>query len=115
MPGGAHGRCQAGLTADAKHADFRMQFGVPDQWTPIGAIAIGHPDPASDPFPPARASDRKSLDELVRCGMAGPGPLRASTRAMPARPAGVRHGFPACPMRPVRPPRTPDPPLRPQQ
>jgi len=49
-------------------ADFRMRFGVPDQWTPIGAIAIGHPDPASDPFPPARASDRKSLSELVHRG-----------------------------------------------
>jgi nitroreductase len=48
--------------------DFRTQFGVPDQWTPIGAIAIGHPDPASDPFPPARASDRKTLDELVHRG-----------------------------------------------
>jgi len=49
-------------------ADFRMRFGIPDQWTPIGAIAIGHPDPASDPFPPARASDRKSLSELVHRG-----------------------------------------------
>ncbi len=49
-------------------ADFRMQFGVPGQWTPIGAIAIGRPDPASDPVPPARASDRKSLDELVHRG-----------------------------------------------
>jgi len=44
------------------------QFGVPDQWTPIGAIAIGHPDPASDPVPPARSSDRKSLAELVHHG-----------------------------------------------
>jgi nitroreductase len=49
-------------------ADFRTQFGVPDQWMPIGAIAIGYPDPASDPVPPARASDRKSLDELVHRG-----------------------------------------------
>jgi nitroreductase len=48
--------------------DFRTQFGVPDQWVPIGAIAIGHPDPASDPVAPARASDRKSLDELVHRG-----------------------------------------------
>jgi nitroreductase len=49
-------------------ADFRTQFGVPDQWMPIGAIAIGYPDPAADPVPPARASDRKSLDELVHRG-----------------------------------------------
>jgi nitroreductase len=48
--------------------DFHTQFGVPDQWVPIGAIAIGHPDPASDPVAPARASDRKSLDELGHRG-----------------------------------------------
>lgn len=49
-------------------ADFRTRFGVPEQWTPIGAVAIGHPDPGADPVPPARASDRKSLDELVHRG-----------------------------------------------
>jgi hypothetical protein len=38
------------------------------QWTPIGAIAIGHPDPGADPLPPARASYRKSLDELMHRG-----------------------------------------------
>jgi len=47
---------------------FRAQYGVPAEWTPIGAIAIGHPDPDSDPVPPARASDRKTLDELVHRG-----------------------------------------------
>ncbi len=49
-------------------AAFRARFGVPEQWTPIGAIAVGHPDPGADPVPPARASDRKSLDELVHRG-----------------------------------------------
>ncbi len=49
-------------------ADFRAQYGVPEQWMPIGVIAIGYPDPAADPVPPARASDRKSLDELVHRG-----------------------------------------------
>jgi nitroreductase len=49
-------------------ADFHTQFGVPEQWTPIGAIAIGHPDPASDLVPPARPSDRKSLEELGHRG-----------------------------------------------
>jgi nitroreductase len=46
-------------------AAFRGRFGVPGEWTPIGAIAIGYPDPAADPVPPARASERQSLDELV--------------------------------------------------
>lgn len=49
-------------------ADFRARFGVPEEWTPIGAIAVGHPDPAADPVPPARASDRKPLAELVHRG-----------------------------------------------
>ena len=48
-------------------ADFRTQFGVPDQWMPIGAIAIGYPDPASDPVPPA-----------------GPATARASTNSSTA-------------------------------
>jgi len=47
---------------------FRAQFGVPAEWMPIGAIAIGHPDPGSDPIPPARASERKPLTELVHRG-----------------------------------------------
>ena len=47
---------------------FRARFGVPEEWMPIGAIAIGYPDPDADPVPPARASDRKSLGELVHRG-----------------------------------------------
>jgi nitroreductase len=47
---------------------FRARFGVPREWTPIGAIAIGYPDPAADPVPPARPADRKPLDELVHRG-----------------------------------------------
>jgi nitroreductase len=49
-------------------AAFREQFGVPANWTPIGALAIGFPDPAADPVPPARSSDRKPLAELVHRG-----------------------------------------------
>ena len=48
--------------------EFRAEYGVPDEWTPIGAIAVGHSDPANDPVPPAKASDRKKLDELVHRG-----------------------------------------------
>jgi nitroreductase len=47
---------------------FRAAYGIPAEWTPIGAIAIGHPDPGGDPVPPARASDRKTLDQLVHRG-----------------------------------------------
>lgn len=47
---------------------FRAHFGVPEQWMPIGAIAIGEPDPAADPVPPARASDRRTLEDLVHRG-----------------------------------------------
>jgi nitroreductase len=52
----------------ASMAEFHARFGVPDEWVPIGAVAIGYPDPDSDPVPPARATDRKSLDQLVHSG-----------------------------------------------
>ena len=55
-------------SAPESMARFRAQYGVPAEWTPIGAIAIGHPDPDSDLIPPARASNRKSLDELTHHG-----------------------------------------------
>ena len=48
--------------------DFRARYGVPPEWEPIGAIAIGYPDPDTDPVPPARPGDRKSLTDLVHHG-----------------------------------------------
>jgi nitroreductase len=48
---------------------FRTRFGVPEQWMPIGTVAVGHPDPAGDPAPSsARSIARKGLDELVHRG-----------------------------------------------
>lgn len=46
--------------------DFRTAYGVPGAWTPIGAIAIGHPDPDAGPVP--RVTARKPLDQLVHHG-----------------------------------------------
>ena len=49
--------------------EFRRRFGVPEQWMPIGAVAVGYPDPAGDPAPSsARSIARKSLDELAHRG-----------------------------------------------
>ena len=47
---------------------FRAAYGVPAEWTPIGAIAVGYPDPANDPVRPARPSKRKPLADLVHNG-----------------------------------------------
>lgn len=47
---------------------FRERYGVPGDWRPIGAIAVGHPDPDSDPVAPAKPSERKPLAELVHRG-----------------------------------------------
>lgn len=47
---------------------FREQYGVPDRYTPIGAVAVGHPDPAADTGGSSRAIKRRSLDDLVHYG-----------------------------------------------
>jgi len=47
---------------------FREQFGVPASYLPIGAVAIGHPDPAHDQGGSSRVIRRRSLDELVHRG-----------------------------------------------
>jgi nitroreductase len=49
-------------------ADFRAEFGVPEEWTPIGAIAVGHYDPDANPARPALRSRRKPLTDLVHRG-----------------------------------------------
>ena len=47
---------------------FRAAFGVPAEWTPIGAIAVGYPDRTADPGGSARHRHRKPLAELVHRG-----------------------------------------------
>jgi len=49
-------------------AEFRELYGVPEQYLPIGALAIGHPDPAADQGGSARVIKRRALDELVHRG-----------------------------------------------
>ena len=49
-------------------ADFRAEFGVPQEWTPVGAIAVGHFDPDSNPVRPGLRSRRKPLADLVHRG-----------------------------------------------
>jgi nitroreductase len=47
---------------------FRAQYGVPEQYLPIGAVAIGHPDPAADKGGSSRVIKRRSIDDLVHRG-----------------------------------------------
>lgn len=49
-------------------AGFRASYGVPEEWTPIGAIAIGHPDPAADRARSSASRNQKTLAELVHRG-----------------------------------------------
>jgi nitroreductase len=57
-----------GIGGAAEIGGFRARYGVPPQWDPIGAVAIGYPDPGTDPVPPARPGDRKPLADLVHRG-----------------------------------------------
>ncbi|MBO0804201.1 MAG: nitroreductase family protein [Nocardiopsaceae bacterium] len=57
-----------GIGSRAEIDDFRSRYGVPPEWEPIGALAIGYPDPGTDPVPPARPSERKPLSALVHRG-----------------------------------------------
>jgi len=47
---------------------FRELFGVPDQYMPIGAVAIGHADAAADKGGSTRVIQRRSLEDLVHRG-----------------------------------------------
>ena len=54
--------------APALMGRFHEQYGVPERYRPIGAVAVGHPDPTADPSGSARVIGRRSLDDLVHRG-----------------------------------------------
>jgi nitroreductase len=49
-------------------AEFRLLYGVPESYLPIGAVAIGHPDLAADKGGSGKVIKRRTLDDLVHRG-----------------------------------------------
>jgi nitroreductase len=47
---------------------FRELYGVPEEYLPIGAVAIGHPDPGADQGGSGKVIKRRTLDDLVHRG-----------------------------------------------
>jgi nitroreductase len=47
---------------------FKSAFGIPEEWEPIGAIALGHPASVDPVRSSAHTRPRKSLDEIVHRG-----------------------------------------------
>jgi len=61
------GACFFGIPAGRVSAVCH-EFGVPDEWTPIGAITVGYPDPDERPGGSARTRRRKAPQEVVHRG-----------------------------------------------
>ncbi|AEV81450.1 nitroreductase [Actinoplanes sp. SE50] len=57
--------CFIGLPA-AKVADFRAAFGVPDEFTPVGALTVGYP--GDDKRSPSLRRGHRPVDEVVHHG-----------------------------------------------
>jgi nitroreductase len=49
-------------------AEFRLLYGIPENYLPIGAVAIGHPDQAADKGGSAKVIKRRTLADLVHRG-----------------------------------------------
>jgi nitroreductase len=47
---------------------FRAAYGVPEAYTPIGAVAIGHPDPGADKGGSSGVIKRRSMGDLLHYG-----------------------------------------------
>jgi nitroreductase len=56
-----------GLDSLERYDDLRGAFGIPEEWQPIGVIAMGHKEP--DPEPSSRDTRvRRSFDDVVHRG-----------------------------------------------
>lgn len=55
-------------------AAFRKAFGVPDEYTPIGAVAVGYESPAGDQPSPSLRRGRRPLSDVVHRGRWQGGP-----------------------------------------
>jgi len=49
-------------------AKFRSTFGVPDEYTAVGTIAVGHPKPSDRPSPSLKNVGRRRVDDVVHRG-----------------------------------------------
>jgi nitroreductase len=47
---------------------FRSAYGVPEEYTPIGAVAIGHPDPGADKGGSSEVIKRRSMADILHYG-----------------------------------------------
>jgi len=61
------GACFFGVPPGQVRA-LRDEFGVPDEYTPVGAITIGHPAPDEAPGGSATRRPRRPFDEVVHRG-----------------------------------------------
>ena len=64
------GACLFGVPA-ARVEPLRRAFGVPDAFTPVGAVTVGHPDPAARAGGSARTRARRPQDDVVHRGRWG--------------------------------------------
>jgi nitroreductase len=65
------GACFFGIPPE-RVAGTRAEFGIPDDFDPVGAITLGHPAPTPGALGSPSRRRRKDLDEVVHRGSWGP-------------------------------------------